>query len=70
MPSLTQSEMQYISTIQQKLIEVDADKNSPSEVREKLMDQTKAFWEYVEKKYGVDINRLDRIEMDGTMVEK
>jgi hypothetical protein len=70
MHQLTEQEMSYISQVQTKYQELIADKNSRSEDKNSCVENTKAFWEYIEKKYGVDISKLDSIAPDGTMIFK
>lgn len=72
MTTLTAGEMSYISLIQQKLQEqaILPKEEQRSEVSKELIEKTKTFWEYIEKKYGIDILSLKEVTPDGTLILK
>lgn len=74
MACLTQSEMEFISTLQQKVEANNITKHSifamTTEDQKKLIEQTKTFWEYIEKKYNVRLQEISHIAPSGEIVLK
>ena len=70
MVRLTAEEMTYMSSLMALHYEYTIDKHALSEAKLDVINKIKQLHEQIEKKYNIQIEKVDKVLSDGTLVFK